>query len=53
MIELRWVAPPRTTTKPRRLQWREVEDDPQGGVLMRDWTDVPVVVLEDEGHEHS
>ena len=45
MIELRWVRPVETTTNPDRLQWREVEDHPQGEYETRGWTDVPVVVL--------
>lgn len=48
MIELRWVVPDHTTTKPRRLQYREIESDSEGrDWLVQDWTDVPVVVLKD------
>ncbi len=45
MIELRWVRPGKTTTEPDRLQWRVVDDDHQGEVVLQDWTDVPVVVV--------
>ena len=49
MIELRWVRPDKTTTKPDRLQWREVDYLPEESypteIELRGWTDVPLVVL--------
>ncbi len=49
MIELRWTRPAtgagKTITEMDRLQWREVEDNPQGEIEVRGWTDVPVVIV--------
>lgn len=49
MVELRWVRSNTTTTEPARLQWREVDYLPEESspteLVMREWTDVPVVVV--------
>lgn len=52
MIELRWVAPPHTTTKPKKLQWRVHLPvvDIGGNLCPGDWTEwgnVPTVVLDE------
>ena len=46
MIELRWTRTPPDPNgyvRPDRLQWRDVDDDYQGEVILRDWTNVPIV----------
>ena len=46
MVELRWVLPPGTTTKPPTLQWRTRKADPCGLLtLWEDWQDVPTAVV--------
>ena len=45
MIELRWVRHEEKKTEPDRLQWREVEQSNQGEICIRNWSDVPVVVV--------
>lgn len=52
MIELRWLIPAETTTKPPRLQFREVVAVDASGAfcpgLPGEWTDVPMVVANDK-----
>ena len=51
MIELRWACEATTATKDRTLQYREFEviaQDEDGcsvTKIIRDWTDVPYVVV--------
>ena len=45
MIELRWIRYEAKKTEPDRLQWREVEQNDQGEICIRNWSDVPVVVI--------
>lgn len=45
MVELRWITPEGTTTKPPRLQWRSRAMDPWARwTLWTEWQDVPTVV---------
>lgn len=44
-VELRWLIHDLTdSNKPPQLQWREIEDDDQGVIVVRDWTDVPAIL---------
>lgn len=52
-IELRWAVPPDTTTNRPILQWREFESDDQGDILLRDWTTVPVVVVDSDAVQEA
>lgn len=50
MIEIRWVVPAETSTKPPVLQFRYSEFSewsmiPLGSLHQTDWQDVPTVVL--------
>ncbi len=48
MLELRWTRPSGTTTASDRLQWRETKESNQGVVIVTNWTDVPIIIINEE-----